>query len=189
VTTPVPPSTTEQKGVTAAIERVIARSTVACIKNEFKWQWIGGSNESKKFKEEALTPGQGIKVYGFVREDSPIFQTVHGVGRFFDNEAPAKISGKPTAFIGDRTCFGEPRPVIPPPNAAWNWKATTVSEDETAWAVHQSEEQNKGKLWSRGGLATELTLPWLVYLPSIVAKYATEQPRTAYCMGGTSEPK
>jgi hypothetical protein len=45
-----------------AIERVIARSTAARIKNEFKWQWIGGSNESKKFKEEALTPGQGIKV-------------------------------------------------------------------------------------------------------------------------------
>jgi hypothetical protein len=59
---PAPPSPAEQKGVTVAIERVIARSTAARIKNEFKWQWIGGSNESKKFKEEALTPGQGIKV-------------------------------------------------------------------------------------------------------------------------------
>jgi hypothetical protein len=92
------------------------------------------------------------------------------VGRFFDSEAPAEISGEPIAFIGDRTRFGKPRPVIPPPDAAWNWKATTVSEDETTWAVHQSEEQNKGKLWSHGG----------VYLPSIVAKYATEQPRTAW---------
>ena len=55
-----------------------------------------------------------------------------------------------------------------------------MSEDETAWAVHQSEEQNKGKLWSHGGLATELRLPRLVYLPSIVAKYATEQPHTAW---------
>jgi hypothetical protein len=49
-----------------------------------------------------------------------------------------------------------------------------------AWAVHQSEEQNKGTLWSHGGLTTETTLPRLVYLPSIVAKYAAEKPRTAW---------
>jgi hypothetical protein len=175
-----PPSPTEQKGVMAAIEKAIGRSTVARIKNEFNWQWIGGSNDSKKFKEEALVLGQGIKVYGFVQDDSPIIQTVHGIGRFFDSEAPAEMSGKPIAFIGHRTRFGEPRPVIPPPDATWNWKATTVSEDETAWAVHQSEERNKGKLWNHGGLATEVTLPRLVYLPTIVAKYATEKPRTAW---------
>jgi hypothetical protein len=104
----------ELKGVQAAIEeKVIERSTAARVKNELKWQWSRGAANYSKFKEEALTPGQGIKVYGFVQEDSPVIQVIHGLGRFFDNEAPEEISGKPIAFIGDRSRFGEPRPVIP----------------------------------------------------------------------------
>jgi hypothetical protein len=70
--------------------------------------------------------------------------------------------------------------VIPPPKATWEWKAATVSEDETAWAVHQAEELNKGKLWSHGGLAAEITLPRLVYLPAVIAKFVIEKPRTAW---------
>jgi hypothetical protein len=96
----------ELQGVPAAIEKVIECSTAARVKNKFKWQWAGGSNNSSKFKEEALTPGQGIKVYGFVQEDSPVIQTIHGLERFFDSEAPAEFSGKPMAFIGDRSRFG-----------------------------------------------------------------------------------
>jgi hypothetical protein len=36
-----------------------------------------------------------------VQDDSPVIQIIHGIGRFFDSEAPAEISGKPIAFIGD----------------------------------------------------------------------------------------
>jgi hypothetical protein len=152
----------ELKGVQAAIDKLVERSTAARVKNELKWQWSGGATNYTKFEEEALTPGQGIKVYGFVQEDLPVIQVIHGLGRFFDNEAPEEISGKPIAFIGNRSRFGEPRPVIPPPKATWEWKAATVSDDKTAWAVHQAEEQNNGKLWSHGGLAAEITLPRLV---------------------------
>jgi hypothetical protein len=170
----------EFKGVQAAIEKVIERCTVARVKKELKWQWSGGAANYSKFKEEALTPGQGIKVYGFVQEDSPVIQVIHGLGRFFDSEAPEEISGKPIAFIGDRSRFGEPRPVIPPPKATWEWKAATVSKDETVWAVNQAEEQNEGKLWAHGGLAAEITLPRLVYLPAVIAKFVSEKPRTAW---------
>jgi hypothetical protein len=44
---------------------------------------------------------------------SKLIQTVHGLGKFFDSEAPIEVNGKPIAFIGDRTSFGEPRPDHP----------------------------------------------------------------------------
>jgi hypothetical protein len=57
----------------------------------------------------------------------------------------------------------------------------TVSEDAATWAVHQGEDENKGKLWTQaGGLASEVLMPRLVYLPSVVAKYAAESPKTAW---------
>jgi hypothetical protein len=87
-------------------------------------------------------------VYGFVQEDSPVIQTIRGLGRFFDSRASAEISGKPIAFIGDRSRFGEPWSVIPPAKATWEWKAATVSKDEIVWVINQAEELNKGKLWS-----------------------------------------
>jgi hypothetical protein len=90
VTQPTAPirETGEVKGVLHAIDKVTNRSTPQRLKNEFKWQWTSGTNNTKKFKEEALTPGQGIKLYGFVQEDSPTIQVIHGLGRFFDSEAP-----------------------------------------------------------------------------------------------------
>jgi hypothetical protein len=116
-----------------------------------------------------------------VQEDSPIIQLIHGIGRFFDSEAPPEVSGKPLAFLGDRTRFGEPRPVIPPTESTWKWKNVTVSEDAAAWAVHQGEDDNKGKLWTQaGGLSSEVLMPRLVYLPSVVAKYAADSPKTAW---------
>jgi hypothetical protein len=142
----------EFKGVQAAIEKVIERCTAARVKKELKWQWSGGAANYSKFKEEALTPGQGIKVYGFVQEDSPVIQVIHGLGRFFDSEAPEEISGKPIAFIGDRSRFAEPRPVIPPPKATWEWKAATVSEDETAYCM--------GGKSSRGAKQRKVVGPW-----------------------------
>jgi hypothetical protein len=173
--------TGEIKGVLHAIDKVTNRSTAQRLKNEFKWQWTSGTNNTKKFKEEALTPGQGIKIYGFVQEDSPVIQFIHGLGRFFDSEAPPEVQGKPIAFLGDRTRFGEPRPIIPPAESTWNWKTVTVNEDAAAWATHQSLDENEGKLWaSAGGLAAEVSMPRLVYLPSVVAKFVATKPRTAW---------
>jgi hypothetical protein len=159
----------------------LERATAQRTKNEFKWQWTDGNISAKKFKEEALSTGQGIKLYGFVQEDSPIIQTIHGLGKFFDSEAPTEVQGKPIAFIGDRTRFGEPRPVIPPVEATWNWKAVTVNEDTALWAAHQSIDGNEGKLWTNtGGLAAEISMPRLVFLPAVVASFVAQKPRTAW---------
>jgi hypothetical protein len=95
--------TNEIKGISAAIKKTIKKSTAARLKNEFSWQWTNGNANANKFREEVLTPGQGIKVYAFVQEDLPIIQLIHGIGRFFDSEAPPEVSGKPLAFLGDRT--------------------------------------------------------------------------------------
>jgi hypothetical protein len=75
--------TSKIKGIKAAIEKTIEKSTAARLKNEFTWQWTNGNANANKFREEVFTPGQGIKVYGFVQEDSPIIQLIHGIGRFF----------------------------------------------------------------------------------------------------------
>jgi hypothetical protein len=164
--------TGETKGVLHAIDKVSNRSTPQRLK---------GTNNTKKFKEEALTHGQGIKIYGFVQEDLSIIQFIHGLGRFFDSEAPPEVQGKPIAFLGDRTRFGVPRPIIPPAESTWNRKTVTVNEDAAAWATHQSLDENEGKLWaSAGGLAAEVSMPRLVYdLPSVVAKFVATKPRTA----------
>jgi hypothetical protein len=168
-------------GVKEAVERVVARTTAARNKHEFKWQWNKGSANANKFKDEAVTPGRDIKVFGFVQADAPIIQTVHGLGKFFDSEAPIEVNGKPIAFIGDRTSFGEPRLVISPTQATWTWKAVTVSEDEAAWATHQGDEGNKGKLWKQvGGIVATFSMPRLVFLPSVVAQFVTETPRSAW---------
>jgi hypothetical protein len=171
----------ETKGVISAIDKVLERATAQRTKNEFKWQWTDGNVSAKKLKEEALSPGQGIKLYGFVQEDSPIIQTIHGLGKFFDSEALTEVQGKPIAFIGDRTQFGgEPRPVIPPVEATWNWKTVTVNEDTALWAAHQSIDANEGKLWTNtGGLAAESSMPRLVFLPAVVARFVALKPRTA----------
>jgi hypothetical protein len=168
-------------GVKEAVERVVARTTAARNKHEFKWQWNEGSANTNKFKDEAVTPGRDIKVFGFVLADSPTIQTVHGLGKFFDSEAPIEVNGKPIAFIGDWTSFGEPRPVIPPTQATWTWKAVPVSEDEAAWATHQGDKGNKGKLWKQvGGIVATFQMPRLVFLPSIVAKFVIETSRSAW---------
>jgi hypothetical protein len=55
VTSPRAPTRAQEelKGVQAAIEKVIERSTAARVKNELKWQWSRGAANYSKFKEEA----------------------------------------------------------------------------------------------------------------------------------------
>jgi hypothetical protein len=61
----------------------------------------------------------------------------------------------------------------------WNEKAKMIN-DPVAWGTWWANDANKKSFWQPAvGLTTEVSLPRMVALPAIVAKFAVEKPRTA----------
>ena len=64
------------------------------------------------FKEEAAAPTSKPRVFTFVQANSLILQFVHTLGKFFDMDAAPELQRKVMAFVGDKTPFGSPHPIL-----------------------------------------------------------------------------
>ena len=71
---------------------------------------------------------------------------------------------------------------MPELTATWDWGEITVGTDAIAWAGHMNTNQDNVKLWSppAGGTTVTKSLPRMVYIPAVVAKFLVEEERTAF---------
>ena len=91
-----------------------------------------------------------------------------------------ELQGKLIAFIGDWSTTNHPHPISLPEHNAWEWKTAHIVKDAVAVTFFAAPKNTK-EVWKPMGLphAPE-SLPRMVYLPTQVAAFALECPRTPW---------
>jgi hypothetical protein len=88
------------------------------------------------------------------------------------------VQGKQIAFVGDRSHCRQPIPFILPPQNLWTWARVRYLANTTQFLEHYALDANWDKLWAMGAGAADLTeiqLPRLLSLPTLVAKFVVQQ--------------
>ena len=117
---------------------------------------------------------------------SPHIYLFHSPAKYFTHTAPSEIKGKFIAFSGDRGVISpQPQAVILPPIKAWTWASIRANENPIRVAEFFQQEGNTNKFWTEAEVATHniITVPRLVYLPTILIPYLLEKPHTPYTLG------
>jgi hypothetical protein len=169
--------------VLAAIEGVILSSTPAQKVHEFKWQPEKGEAGKADFKEEALSYHAEVMAYAVVQPKSQVIKVIHGPSKYFHPSAAQDLRGKVIARLGDWTEIATPHSVALPDNTTWAWEKVKLCNDAVAWDTFVGNATNKSDVWAPPA-APQITvdLPRMVYLPSVLAKFAVEKERTAFEM-------
>jgi hypothetical protein len=162
------------------LKRLTLSNTPQQLVKEFRWQQQA-SGDTTKFRDEVLGPSARPKVFGFTHNKSPFIHVIHSPARFFDLDAAAELQGKVIAFVGDRTTFGQPHPVALPERNAWEWKTAAMVNDPVRATTFFSVPGREKEFWRPEGVATApVALPRLLLLPTPLAAYASESPRTPW---------
>jgi hypothetical protein len=93
------------------------------VKQEFRWQKKAGATTQmwEKFRDELLIATPNLDVFVYMAGKSPFLQVIHSIAKFFDRSAGQEINNWVIGFVGERTKFRDPHPVILPVRNAWAW--------------------------------------------------------------------
>ena len=87
-----------------------------------------------------------------------------------------EMKGKAIGFVGDRTSYSQPLPVILPPENSWEWASVKCVIDAVAMKAYYSDPDTYGKLWTPWNATTrvDITLPRLIHLPLLLADFLSQ---------------
>lgn len=158
---------------------------------ELTWQQRAGptSTVSDRFRDEVLAGGPQLHILVYMTEESPFLQVMHSIARFFDIEAGVDVNNKTFGFVGDRTQYREPYPVILPVQNAWRWGEVTVClERDKAKSFYEGATTTK-MCWVPGddALRQSVYLPRLLYLPSVLGRFMVNEKCTPWELLGEVE--
>ena len=90
--------------------------------------------------------------------------------------AALEMKGKAIGFVGDRTPYSHPLPVILPPKNSWEWASVKCVMDAVAMKAYYSDPDTYGKLWTPWNATTrvDITLPRLIHLPLLLADFLSQ---------------
>jgi len=91
--------------------------------------------------------------------------------------AETEWRGKDIAFVGDKTPFQNPQPVMLSRDKPWKWVSKLVENDAIALAMHYAGGKNMGRLWNPQTTPIEalLAYPWLLLLPHMLVQFCVVQ--------------
>ena len=69
--------------------------------------------------------------------------------------AALEMKGKAIGFVGDRTPYSQPLPVLLPPKYSWEWATVKCVMDAVAMKTHYGNLDSYGKLWTPGDKTAE----------------------------------
>ena len=166
-------------GIAKVLDNIVSTMSSEQINNEFRWQAAAETNTAQ-FKDQVLTSTAKFKMFTFMRGGGNYLQPIHSLCKYWEYGAAPELNGKVIGFTGDRTEYGEPFPVVMPEVNTWRWSKVTISKDEAAMAAFYSDPANAAKFWHPTGDKEEVSLPIMMYMPSLVADWIKEERRTPF---------
>jgi hypothetical protein len=103
---------------------------------------------------------------------------VHGLSTYY-GEAAKEYCNKVIGRMGEWTDEVQPIPLVMPEQTTWDWGDNTVCTDAVAWASYINSNQDSLKPWNppAGGTTATHSLPRMVYVPPVVAKFLIKEER------------
>ena len=170
-------------GSLAASSFALAQLGASVEKEELKWQRDvhGDATKGKAFKAEILQ-AMDLRVFAFMRPKSAFITLVHSSATFFAMGAPTDLQKKDIAFVGDRTPYHNPQPVLLGERKAWEWLTKDIILDSNALVQYFTTQERSETLWLPPDRSTEspCTAPRMLLLPSSAVAFCSDAPRTPF---------
>jgi len=184
VPTPLPSVLQNTIGIAAALSRAYPTGFPQdLIHEELQMQADikGDATAAAAFRTEILQH-QGITVFAFLQPKDMTIHLLHSPAPYYARGATGPLKGKDIGFVGDRSEFNSPAPIILQPEKPWKWITKNVVTNDTTLEYYYANPRNVGKLFvpAVGAVLTRVTAPRLLLLPSNLIKYCVDAPRTAW---------
>mmetsp|Transcript_28917 Transcript_28917/g.61069 ORF Transcript_28917/g.61069 Transcript_28917/m.61069 type:complete len:140 (+) Transcript_28917:837-1256(+) len=131
--------------------------------------------QQKAFRDDVLM-FQGLCGFEMMMPGNQKIQAVHSMRTFLNFAHVGTLNGKAIAFLGDRTQFRTPMPVLLPVQKPWEWTAEKIAGDAAQFATHFGDEANKIKFWKSGGESESdnVSAPCLLSLPTRFLRFCEQ---------------
>lgn len=178
-----PPPLATGSALAAAAEVLIQESPGDLLPTELAWQRqsAGDTAQVRAFRSEVLQRSD-LVVFGYMRPASPYIHLLHTVGTFTLHGGDEHYRGKDIAFVGDKTEYASPTPVLLAPEQPWRWITKKLPMDSGPLELFYAAPQNKAKLYQPANRTGEqnITLPRLIVIPTQFIKFCVKGQRTPF---------
>lgn len=179
----MPSANTNTIGLLAALTRAYpAGYTSAITKEELEMQAaVKGDNQAiASFRTEILQQ-QGLTVFAFIQPKDLTIHLMHSPATYYARGATGPLKGKDIGFVGDRSPFSSPAPIVLQPEKPWKWITKQAVTDPTAYELFYANPANAAKLFTApAGATTRVAAPRLLLLPGNLIHFCVEAPRTPW---------
>jgi hypothetical protein len=139
----------------------------------------GESARIALFRTEVLQH-QGVVAFGFLQPKDMTIHLLHSPATYYARGASGPLKGKDIGFVGDRTPFSSPAPVVLQHEKPWKWITSKIVTSELELEAFYANPNNKHKFFSPTAASPldRVTVPRLLLLPSVLLKFCVDRPRT-----------
>lgn len=181
---PMPTHTTNTIGIAAALRHAYPSGySRDAMKEELAMQAnIKGDNQAiASFRTEILQQ-QGLTVFAFLQQKDMTIHLLHSPATYYARGASGPLRGKDIGFVGDRSPFSTPAPIILQPEKPWKWITKQIVTEPTTFEYFYANPANTGKFFTAtaGATLTRVTAPRLLLLPGNLVQYCAEAQRTPW---------
>lgn len=151
------------------------------LSRELGWQAsiAGDKTKCKSFRQE-VTQQFEVTPFGFMRPTSPFVQILHSIATYAVRGGTSDLHNMDFGFIGDRTDFKIPTPVMLD-EKMWKWERKTMGLDVPPLEEFYAKPGNSKLLYHDDASGGEPTVvPRMVYLPPPFLVYCLQDQQTPF---------
>ena len=141
----------------------------------------GEGSHITNFKTEVFhTPG--LFIFSFLQPKDMTIHLMHSPAPFYTVGATGPLKGKDIGFVGDRTDFTTPTPVLLQPERPWKWISKQIVTDPHHHPYFFANLNNEGKLFTPPARAVLVptSAPQLILIPSCLVNFCLLLERTPW---------
>ena len=180
----MPTPITNSIGIISALGRAYPSGyTRAEMRAELEMQAnIKGDNQAMATFRTEILQQQGLTVFAFLQPKDTTIHLMHSPATYYARGASGPLRGKDIGFVGDRSVFNSPAPIVLQPEKPWKWMTKQIVAEAPTLEYFYANPHNKGKLFTpaTGATLTRVTAPRLLLLPGNLIHYCAEAPRTPW---------
>jgi len=185
---PTPPTPTPLQvhtnvwGINASLTRAYPHGfPPELVAEELRVQTEVGGNAANiaSFRIETLQQ-QTLTAFGFLQHKDMTIHIMHSPATYYARGAIGPLKGKDIGFVGDRTEFSTPAPIVLQPVKPWKWLTLKTVISDVAVELFYANPNNANKFFipSQTDTIDKITVPLLIMLPSSLLQFCAAQPRT-----------
>lgn len=143
---------------------------------------VKGDNQAVASFRTEILQHQGLTVFAFLQPKDITIHLMHSPATYYARGATGPLRGKDIGFVGDRSAFNSPAPIVLQPEKPWKWITKQIVTAAPTLEYHYANPNNNGKLFTpaAGATLTRVTAPRLLLLPGNLIHYCAEAPRTLW---------